>query len=88
MAGELGLTNSFKQRVYGPLQKYRGSDGESGKEISLIDFMATRAINESGEALGGINPEPRGRLGLDASTLERFHPYRSEYLCCHSNLLR
>jgi hypothetical protein len=77
VAGELGLTNSFKQRVYGPLQKYRGSDGESGKEISLIDFMATRAINESGEAVGLKNTSGNPismvdlwcDLGLDPSAI-------------------
>lgn len=52
MAGELGLLNSFKERIYHPLQKFRGSDGESGKEITLSDFMASRAVNENGHAVG------------------------------------
>lgn len=77
MAGELGLTNSFKTRVYGPLQKYRGSDGEAGKEISLIDFMANRAVNESGEAIGLKNTAGQPitmvdlwcDLGLDPSSI-------------------
>lgn len=52
MAGELGLLNTFKERIYHPLQKYRGSDGESGKEITLSEFMATRAVNESNQPIG------------------------------------
>lgn len=52
MAGELGLLNSFKSRVYGPLTKFRGSDGEAGQEIGLIDFMQTRAVDESGKPMG------------------------------------
>ena len=38
MAGELGLRNGFRERVYEPLQAYRagGQDG-GGREISLIE---------------------------------------------------
>lgn len=52
MAGELGLTNSFRERVYEPLQDFRGHEGSSGKEIGLIDFMQTRAINDDKKPMG------------------------------------
>lgn len=57
MSGELGLKNTFKERIYAPLQKYRGSDGESGKEITLSEFMATRAINTDNQAEGLRNTD-------------------------------
>jgi len=51
MSGALGLKNSLYNRVIAPLQRYR--DGEKGgKEISFIDFAATRAIDESGRHVG------------------------------------
>jgi hypothetical protein len=53
----LGLKNTFKTRVYGPLQKYRGFDGEGGKETDLIEFMQTRAFNEEGKAIGLKNTQ-------------------------------
>lgn len=52
MSGSLGLKNSFRERVYEPLKLYRGNDGTGGREISLIDFMQTRATNEDGKPLG------------------------------------
>ena len=52
MAGELGLKNTFRNRIYGPLQDYRGNDGTGGREISFIEFAQTRAINEDGKAMG------------------------------------
>jgi hypothetical protein len=52
MSGELGLKNTFKTRVYAPLRNYRGSDSDGGREINLIEFMQTRAINEEGKPLG------------------------------------
>jgi hypothetical protein len=77
MSGELGLTNSFRTRVYGPLQKFRGSDGEAGQEISLIDFMQTRAVNEDKQPVGLKNTSGQPitwtdiwcDLGLDPSKL-------------------
>jgi len=55
MAGELGLLNSFRERVYEPLQAYRGNDGQPGSEISLEKFMQTRAINGQGRPCGLTN---------------------------------
>lgn len=55
MSGELGLRNTFRERVFEPLMAYRGTDAQGGREISLIDFMQTRALNESGEAVGLTN---------------------------------
>ena len=52
MSGELGLKNTFRERVFEPLKRYRGNDGTGGREISLIDFMQTRAIDENGKAVG------------------------------------
>lgn len=51
MANELGLRNSFVQKVYGPLQEYRGSDATPGKEISLIDFMNNSGITNGTEPM-------------------------------------
>lgn len=51
MSGVLGLKNTLRERVIVPLNKYR--DGEKGgKEISFIDFVQTRAIDEQGKARG------------------------------------
>jgi len=55
MSGELGLQNSFRERVWKPLQRYRGSDGEAGREISLVEFMQTRAINDESKPVGLLN---------------------------------
>jgi hypothetical protein len=55
MAGELGLRNSFRERVFHPLENYRGSDSSGGREIGLIEFMQTRAVNERGEPAGLLN---------------------------------
>lgn len=52
MSGALGLKNSFHERIYAPLQKYRGSDGVAGREISLVEFMQTRAMNNDGKPIG------------------------------------
>ncbi len=78
MAGELGLRNTWRERVYEPLQIFRsgGRDG-GGKEISLVDFMKTRAVNEEGKAIGLLNTSGAPiemddlwcDLGLDPSTL-------------------
>lgn len=57
MSDGLGLKNSFKERVYGPLQAYRGNDGSAGREISLIDFIQKRAINTDGEPVGLTNTQ-------------------------------
>jgi hypothetical protein len=55
MAGELGLANSFRERVYEPLQAYRGGEGSGGREIGLEKFMATRAVNADGKPVGLLN---------------------------------
>ena len=55
MSGELGLRNTFRERVFEPLQAYRGTDAQGGHEISLIDYMRTRAINADGEPVGLTN---------------------------------
>lgn len=55
MANELGLMNSFRDRIYGPLVQFRGSDGTAGQEIGLVDFVQKHAINENGEAAGLTN---------------------------------
>lgn len=47
----LGLQNSFRERVYEPLQRYRNSDS-GGKEISFQDFLQTRAVNSDGKPAG------------------------------------
>ena len=52
MSGAFGLKNTFRERVFEPLKQYRGNDGTGGREISLIDFMQTRAINEEGKPVG------------------------------------
>lgn len=78
MSGELGLMNSFRERVFEPLQLYRGTDAQGGREISLIDFMQTRAINNDGEPVGLRNTssgEPVdwvdiwNDLGMDPGTI-------------------
>jgi hypothetical protein len=78
MAGELGLRSTLRARIYEPLQIFRsgGRDG-GGKEISLIDFIKTRAINEDGKAVGLKNTAGNPMemddlwcdLGLDPSAL-------------------
>lgn len=55
MANELGLVNSFRDRIYGPLVQFRGTDGTAGQEIGLVDFVQKHAINENGEAKGLTN---------------------------------
>lgn len=52
MAGELGLLNSFRSRVAVPLQNYRGNDSVGGRDIDLVEFMQTRAVDEAGEPKG------------------------------------
>lgn len=52
MSGELGLKNTFRERVFEPLKRYRGNDGTGGREISLIEFIQTRAINEDSKPVG------------------------------------
>jgi len=77
MAGELGLLNSFRSRVAAPLQNYRGNDSVGGRDISLEEFMQTRAVNEAGEPKGLKNAagEPITMedlwcdLGLDPSRI-------------------
>lgn len=39
MAGELGLMNSFRERVITPLNAYRGNDTDGGHDIGLVAFM-------------------------------------------------
>lgn len=76
MAGELGLKNTLKARIYGPLQDYRNSD-RGGKEISFIDFAQTRAFNEANEPVGLLNTEGNpitwddiwNDLGIDPSRI-------------------
>ena len=60
MAGELGLLNTYRTRVHIPLQNYRGTEDTGGKDISLEEFMQTRAINEEGkpEGLKNTRGEP------------------------------
>jgi hypothetical protein len=55
MANELGLMNSFRDRIYGPLVQFRGTDGTAGNEIGLVDFVQKHAINENNEAVGLTN---------------------------------
>lgn len=77
MSGELGLKNTFRERVYEPLKRYRGNDGTGGREISLIDFMQTRAVNEHGVSVGLKNTSGQPitwddiwcELGQDPATL-------------------
>ena len=52
MANELGLMNSFRDRIYGPLVQFRGTDGTAGQEIGLVDFVQKHAVDEHGEAAG------------------------------------
>jgi hypothetical protein len=54
MAGELGLKNTFKQRVFIPHQQYLGTEGTAsrGPDRGLEHFMQTRAINEEGKPEG------------------------------------
>lgn len=54
MSGALGLKNSFRERVFEPLRNYRDSD-KGGREIGLIEFMQTRAINTDGKPVGMLN---------------------------------
>ena len=56
MANELGLKNTFYNKVYGPLQEYRGSDATPGKEKGLIAFM-----NENGFT-AGVEPMSWSKL--------------------------
>jgi hypothetical protein len=79
MSGELGLKNTFKDRVYGPLQEFRGAVGqEGGREISLEEFMATRAMNADGKPIGLKNmagapitqADVWNDLGLDPSRVK------------------
>lgn len=51
MSGELGLKHTFKTRVYGPLQEYRGGDATPGKECGLIEFMNRNNINNGSEPM-------------------------------------
>ena len=53
----LGLKNSFRERVYGPLQQFRGTDGNPGKEIGLMEFIQKRAINTNNEPVGLTNAQ-------------------------------
>lgn len=77
MSGTLGLKNSFRERVYEPLKLYRGNDGTGGREISLVDFMQTRALNEEGKPVGLKNTSGQPitwddiwcELGQDPATL-------------------
>lgn len=48
MSGELGFAQNFRERIYEPLQRYRGSDGTPGREIRLEEFVQTRARNNEG----------------------------------------
>lgn len=52
MANELGLMNSFRDRIYGPLAIFRGTDGTAGREIGLVDFVQKHAVNENSEPAG------------------------------------
>jgi|GEM_PF-2716846 len=48
MSGELGLKHTFKEKIYMPMAKYRGNDGQSGRECRIIDFMQKKVVNEKG----------------------------------------
>jgi hypothetical protein len=39
MSGELGLFNSYRERIHEPFQAYLGNDGAAGREIDLISFI-------------------------------------------------
>lgn len=81
MSGELGLRNSFRNRIYEPLQAFRGFDGVQGRETSLIEFMQTRAVNEEGRPVGLKNSLGKPitmtdlwcDLGMDPSQLTLNH---------------
>jgi hypothetical protein len=81
MSGELGLANSFRNRVYEPLQRLRGTDGIGGLDISLIDFLQTRAENEDGRNVGLKNTSGKPiqmddlwcDLGMDPSKITLDH---------------
>ncbi len=51
MSGELGLRDTFRTKVYGPLQEYRGGDATPGREIGLIDFMNRNGIRNGAEPM-------------------------------------
>lgn len=55
MANELGLMNSFRDRIYGPLTAFRGTDGTAGQEIGLVEFVQKHAVNEHNESVGLTN---------------------------------
>lgn len=88
MSGALGLKNSFYKKVFRPLQEYRGSDGNPGHEIGLIDFMQTRALNEEDKPVGlkNTNGQPIdwddiwSDLGLDPAriTLDNLISYQGD----------
>ncbi len=71
MSNELGLRNTFRTKVYGPLQEYRGGDATPGKEIDLITFMNRNGIKN------GSNPMTWGKLfqefGLNDANLTLGH---------------
>ena len=81
MAGGLGLKNTFRERVYEPLQDFRGRGDVGGKEISLLDFMQTRAKNEDNKPVGLKNARNEAvtmedlwiDFGIDPSTLTLNH---------------
>lgn len=53
MSGELGLQNTFYERVYRPLENYRSQPGS--QEIDLETFIKTKAINNDGKPEGLLN---------------------------------
>lgn len=74
MAKELGLHDKFKRMVMDPLDNYRGNPATAGRDITLEEFMQTRAGDE-GKGLTNNIGEPLSmsdlwaEMGVDPSTI-------------------
>ena len=68
MAGELGLKNNYRERVYYPLMQQRGNEMQGGRESSVVEFMRShghekraRQAHHDGGHLEGPGPQPQTR---------------------------
>jgi hypothetical protein len=68
MSNELGLKNTFREKIYEPLQNHRGNAASGGLDISLKDFCkANNITNSDGDPVDF--PDLYNEFGVDPQNL-------------------
>lgn len=68
----LGLKNTLRTKILGPLAEYRGSDAAAGREISLRDYCAKNALFD-GDGAPLDFPAIFQEFGLNSTSLTLGH---------------